>query len=334
MGGQVVGTDTCAQGMYKCRLAYTKVLHNPPRTWSIHLFTTVLYLQFLTPLYVCDVCLTLKPSWSLGISAQTNTFRYIPCGKPVICRLVKGESSHDRGGYFIHKIRPSLIYLEQHSHTKYEEEFPLIFQCFFNDLFWRMLPHCFVVQLQNVLQTQKHHLTFHLHVINLNLPAVLLPLGSTRFYHLCLTHASHVLVSLTWRTWGCIQDVWITGGLKKRLVIFYKLPTGYTSLSILSVSQSCMSISWSILTNQSQALNLDSTVIDSSDLLIDNSLPSSLANRYHSDIQTYRVKCTATHTVHDQPGKVIKILAQEAKRPILNHKVAISMLMAACYSLT
>lgn len=139
-------------------------------------------------------------------------------------------------------------------------------------------------------------------IFNLNSPAVLQSEWPITDFNQLLFHC---IVIFFWIEWGsettfacylsrasrfdpedagCIQNMWTMGGLNQRLVIFYKLPTGYISLSILSVNQSCMSNAWSILTNQSQALNLDWKVIDSIDLPIDNSLPSSLANRYHSDI--------------------------------------------------
>lgn len=56
-GGQVVGTDNCAQGMCEHADLLTQFLHviHPAHGLSI-LFMTVLYLQFLTPLYVCDGC--------------------------------------------------------------------------------------------------------------------------------------------------------------------------------------------------------------------------------------------------------------------------------------
>lgn len=76
-GGQVMGTDTTAQGMCKCIDVHTQLFHviHPTNEASL-LFRTVLYLLSLAPLYVCDVWL-----WSLGISAQTNTSKWILCGK-------------------------------------------------------------------------------------------------------------------------------------------------------------------------------------------------------------------------------------------------------------
>lgn len=89
IGGQVMGTDDSARGDVQMhRLAYTTVPCNPPRKWSISSIYDCSIFAVLVPF----VCAWRAWLWSLGISPQTNTFKGIPCGKPAVYWLVKGES--------------------------------------------------------------------------------------------------------------------------------------------------------------------------------------------------------------------------------------------------
>lgn len=95
-GGQVVGTDTCAQGTHKPTDSHTQTgsAIRPAHGISI-LFMTVLYLWFSTPFVCVWACLGLRLGWSLGISVQAATLDAgISCGKPSDGQS-KGKSPHD-----------------------------------------------------------------------------------------------------------------------------------------------------------------------------------------------------------------------------------------------
>lgn len=88
MGAGHENRQVCPGDVQMHRLAYTTAPCNPPRKrsissiWDCSIFA-------VHDLFVSAWRVWL---WSLGISAQTNTFKWIPCGKPAVCWLVKGES--------------------------------------------------------------------------------------------------------------------------------------------------------------------------------------------------------------------------------------------------
>lgn len=65
-----------------------------------NLFMTATIFVVPDPFVCVWVCVTLKLSWSLGISVQTNTVKCMLCGKSTICWSVKRKSPHDRDSHY------------------------------------------------------------------------------------------------------------------------------------------------------------------------------------------------------------------------------------------
>lgn len=94
-GGQVVGTDTSAQGTHKH--IYTNVLCNAACTWNTSSIYDCSIFVSPGPLYVQKCVCEYKTQLVSGnLCTDKHSKASVPCGKPTTCWSVKGETPKDR----------------------------------------------------------------------------------------------------------------------------------------------------------------------------------------------------------------------------------------------